>query len=100
MARGHRITYAYDKQGRITYQTVFNQNNIIRRTRYGYDSLGRIGNELTFTSKDGVTRAYRYSYRVDSTGNWIVQTKVKLVSVKGRRRYVPAETVYRTFDYY
>ncbi|MDX6614163.1 MAG: hypothetical protein QOD75_3349 [Blastocatellia bacterium] len=99
--QAHRITYSYDKQGRIAYQTVFNQNNTIRTTtRYGYDSLGRIGNELMFTFKDGVTRAYKYSYRVDSTGNWIVQAKLKLVVAKGRRLYVPVETVYRSFDYY
>ena len=99
--QAHRITYTHDKQGRIIHQNVFNENYTIRTTtRYGYDSLGRIANELTFTSKDGLTRAYRYSYRVDSAGNWIVQTKLKQVSVKGKRRYVPVETVYRSFDYY
>jgi YD repeat-containing protein len=99
--QAHRIIYTYDKQGRIRHQTVFNQNNTIRTaTSYLYDSLGRIGNELMFTSKDRTTWAYRYSYRVDSTGNWIVQTKLKLVPAKGRRLYIPVETVYRSFDYY
>jgi YD repeat-containing protein len=99
--QAHRITYAYDKQGRIFYQAVFNQNNTIRTTtRYGYDSFGRIGNELMFTSKDRVKQAYKYSYRVGSTGNWIVQTKLKLMLAKGGRRYVPVETVYRSFEYY
>ena len=99
--QAHRITYTYNKQGRINNQTVFNQNNTVRtKTRYLYDSLGRVASELTFTSKDGVARAYRYRYRVDAVGNWIVQTKLKLVRTRNKRRYTPVETIYRSFEYY
>jgi hypothetical protein len=99
--QAHRITYSYDKHGRIKSQTVFNQNNTVRtRTRYGYDSLGRVAKELMFIAESGVTQVYKYRYQADAAGNWIVQTKLKLVTLKNQRRFVPVETIYRSFEYY
>lgn len=99
--QAHRILYTYDGKGQTTSQTVFNADNTLRtKTRYVYDSWGRIAKEFLFTSKNGITHAYRYTYRIDANGNWITQTKSKHVVSNGQLKYVPVETIYRSFEYY
>ncbi|GEM_PF-3675633 len=99
--QAHRIVYTYDGKERTTSQTVFNSDDRLRtKARYVYDSLGRIAKECLFTSKDRVTRFYRYTYRVDADGNWLAQTKSMRVASNGRRKHVPIETIYRSFEYY
>ncbi len=98
--QAHRIIYAYDSKGQITFTTIFNENNSIRsKTRYIYDSKGMLVREFSFISQDRTTHIYNYTYEFDEIGNWIKQKKSKQIRKK-QIIFIPIETIYRTFAYY
>lgn len=69
----HKVTYGYDSQGRVIYETAYElDGSVKRKASFRYDDRGNVAEEVRTGSLSTLKFVHRYEY--DSHGNWIRQT--------------------------
>ncbi len=61
--------YAYDDDGNLSVEKVFQGASQIGKTSYEYDGLGQVLKEIYSYSQDGVQKKSELSYEYDNNGN-------------------------------
>lgn len=103
-ARGsldHRIVYQYDTAGNDVEQLWFGSDGLLfRKFVRAFDDERRIIRSTEHSIERGIEETYVFTYDVDSVGNWIRKTMLRLPSKEEPSSYRPGLVLYRTITYW
>jgi hypothetical protein len=91
-SRNKREERVYTEDGELNQRYLMvldDKGNVLERTDFGLQNFDVYGD-----------RKYRYTYKFDESGNWIVREVEKQVTVNGKTTWEPAYVNYRTITYY
>ena len=96
----NRLVFTYDTKGRATEKRIYNKQGLFARRTYSYVDGVNPAEEAEYDSKGGLVGKQRYSYELDSTGNWVKRVTSTLGTSNGKPVSEPVRFTHRTIAYY
>lgn len=95
-----RVVSVYNTSGLRTERRMYNKQGLFARRTYTYGADSNPIEEAEFDPKGDLVGKQRYTYELDSTGNWIKRVTLSQGMSDGKPVSEPAEVTYRTITYF
>jgi hypothetical protein len=97
----HKIAYIHDRLGNEVEQLWYGSDGMLfRKFIKAFDDEKRVVRNTEVQVEKGTEETYLFTYEVDSVGNWIRKTMLRLVSKDAPSSYWPGLAHYRTITYW